>query len=144
MAMRRPFLEFNFQEIEQKVGVMGLRPDLTCLYDTTPDQIIYLIEKCWNKDLSKRPNFTSIYNQLEQEVSSRCGDDQKDLVENRKQRYLKQKSSLDLSFSFKNMSLSKSIFGTDTTSIAECSEEEGVSPEMKKRAMAIQSIEEDE
>ena len=141
MAMRRPFSEFNFHEIEQKVGVMGLRPDLTCLYDTTPDQIIYLIEKCWTKDLFKRPNFTAIYNQLEREVSSRCSDDQKDLMENRKQRYLKS-SSLDLSFSFKNMSLSKSFFSTDDTTADDSVN--GVKPEMKKMAMAIQSIEEDE
>ena len=100
MAMRRPFSEFNFHEIEQKVGVMGLRPDLTCLYDTTPDQIIYLIKRCWAKGL--RPNFTTIYNQLEHEVSSICSDGQKDFVKNRKQRY--HTSSLDLSISFKKVS----------------------------------------
>lgn len=137
MALKRPFSQFNFHEIEQKVGLMGLRPDLTCIYDSAPDSIIELIESCWTTELFKRPDFKTIYNQLEHEVSIRCANDQADLVKNRKKRYTTQKSSMDLSLSMKKIV-------TNSNSSHESNHDNGVSPEMKKRAMCIQSMEEDE
>mmetsp|Transcript_51811 Transcript_51811/g.60536 ORF Transcript_51811/g.60536 Transcript_51811/m.60536 type:complete len:466 (-) Transcript_51811:335-1732(-) len=76
-SLKRPFNQFLLREIYDKVVIKGYRPKVRSSW---PGAATSIIKECWDKNISKRPDFTRICQILRSELSTAAAEDDPDII----------------------------------------------------------------